>query len=91
MGSFGDAVDRDLHERRQQEQRCRAVKVADEFDDDDRDLYLTLLNSPVQEYGHLWLRQRIIEAGVTPPCVSSIRRHRERKCLCHDFHYHYSH
>lgn len=89
MGAFSDAVDRELNDRRSNEERCRAVKVADGLDEDDRELYLTLLDKPVTEYGHLWLIRRLADAGVTPPCVSSIRRHRDRKCLCHDFHYRY--
>lgn len=87
MGSFADAVARDAQERVADETRCRAVKVADELEADDRDLYLSLLDKPVSEVGHLWLRDRLRDAGIEPPCLSSIRRHRKGRCLCHDYHY----
>lgn len=87
MGSFADAVSRDAQERANDETRCRAVKVADELSEDDRDLYLSLLEKPVGDVGHVWLRDRLRDAGIEAPCVSSIRRHRCGRCLCNDFHY----
>jgi hypothetical protein len=91
MGSFSDAVNRDAQNRAHNATRCRAVKVADELAEDDRELYLTLLNKPVAEAGHLWLRNRVSDAGIEAPCISSIRRHRDGKCLCNDYHYPSSH
>lgn len=87
MGGFRDAVDRDAKDREPHETRCKAVKVADFMDDEDRKLYLSLLERPATEIGHVWLLRRLAEAELPKLSMSSVRRHRQGKCLCFDFHY----
>lgn len=87
MGDFRDAISRDAERRAIDQARCKAVKIGDQLEADDRVLYLELLDKHVREIGHLWLMERLRDASVEPPSLSTIRRHREGRCLCHGFHH----
>jgi hypothetical protein len=83
MGAFKESVTK----RREADalaSRCLAVSVSDHLDDEeDRELYLSLLAEPVAVVGHTWLRNTLVDAGAPRITTKVIERHRAEQCCCY--------
>jgi hypothetical protein len=83
MGAFRDSVVNNVESNSYHRLCVFGKTIASITDERDRELLIALLERPTIEVGHKWLIDRMAEAGIKPPKMMTLRRHRSHECGCY--------